>query len=184
MNIKIFYMLGRFIDSDRVRHALREAGRFFLAKPFGRSEFVDMVEMALRRSVDPSDAFAVILGNPLVTAQATAVGAHTGSERSARYAVQLGVRYRWKRMPNWKSGQTRNISRSGIEFDASPPIPDQAPLADDSSIDLRVELPFPGARRAEVVALGRVTRVDPSGETDGTVGFAVAVTGYHTNIRR
>ena len=60
-NIKILYMSGRFTNSDRVRQALREAGRFFLAKPFGRSEFVDMVEMALRRSVDPSDAFAVIL---------------------------------------------------------------------------------------------------------------------------
>ena len=61
-NIKILYMSGRFIDSDRVRQALREAGRFFLAKPFGRSDFVGMVKMALSRSVDPSDAFAVILG--------------------------------------------------------------------------------------------------------------------------
>ena len=89
-NIKILYMSGHFTDSDRVRQALREAGRFFLAKPFGRREFVDMVEMALRRSVDATDAFAVILGNPLVTAQAIADHAHTGSERTPRYAVQLG----------------------------------------------------------------------------------------------
>ena len=183
-NIKILYMSGRFTDSDNVRLALREAGRFFLAKPFGRREFIEMVETALRRAVDPSDAFAVILGNPLVTAQATAVGAHSGSERSARYAVELGVRYRWKMMSDWKSGRTRNISRTGIEFDVEPPIPDRAPLADDPGIDLRVELPFPGARRADVVALGRVTRFEPSDASDGTVGIAVAVTGYHTDIRR
>ncbi len=183
-NIKILYMSGRFTDSDRVRQALREAGRFFLAKPFGRREFVDMVETALRHSVDATDAFAVILGNPLVTAQAVADHAHAGSERSARYAVQLGIRYRWKLMPVWQAGRTRNISRSGLEFDAAPPVPDRAPLADDLSIDLRLELPLPGARRAEVLAQGRVTRVDPSDGSDGAVVIAVAVTGYRTDIRR
>ena len=183
-NIKILYMSGHFIDSDRVRQGLREAGRFFLAKPFGRREFVDMVEMALRHSVDATDAFAVILGNPLVTAQAVADHAHTGSERSVRYAVQLGLRYRWKLMPVWQAGRTRNISRSGLEFHASPPAPDRAPLADDLSIDVRLELPLHGARRAEVLAQGRVTRVDASGASDGAVVIAVAVTGYRTDIRR
>ena len=33
-------------------------------------------------------------------------------------------------------------------------------------------------------AQDRVTRVEPSGATDGTVGIAVAATGYHTDIRR
>ena len=55
-NIKILYMSGHFTDNDRVRQALREAGRFFLAKPFGRREFVDMVEMAspAGRSMPPT----------------------------------------------------------------------------------------------------------------------------------
>ncbi len=183
-NIKILYMSGHFTESDRVRQALREAGRFFLAKPFGRREFVDTVEMALRRSVDATDAFAVILGNPLVTAQAIISHAHTGSERTPRYAVQLGVRYRWKLMSVWETGRTRNLSRTGLEFDAAPPVPDRAPLADNPGIDLRLELPLPGARSAEVLALGRVTRVEPSGASDGAVVIAVAITGYRTDIRR
>ena len=183
-NIKILYMSGHFSDSDRVRQGLREAGRFFLAKPFGRRELVDMVEMALRRPADATDAFAVILGNPLVTAQAIVDHAHSGSARSLRYAVQLGVRYRWKPMRVWKAGRTRNISRTGLEFDAAPPVPDRAPLGDEPGIDLRLELPFPGARRAEVLALGRVTRVEPKDASDGPVVIAVAVTAYRTDIRR
>ena len=87
-------------------------------------------------------------------------------------------------MSLWESGRTRNISRSGLEFDAAPPVPDRAPLADNPGIDLRLELPFPGARSAEVLAVGRVTRVEPSGASDGAVVIAVAITGYRTDIRR
>ena len=55
-------------------------------------------------------------------------------------------------MSVWQAGRTRNISRSGLEFDAAPPVSDRVQLADDLSIDLRLELPLPGARRAEVMA--------------------------------
>ena len=180
--IKILYMSGHFIDNPRVRDGLREAGRFFLEKPFRRRKLLDTVEKALGRSVDATDAFAVILGNPLVTAQVIADRAETGSERCARYAVQLPVRYRSKPMSGWGSGRTRNISRTGLEFDAA--APDRALLADDPDIDLRLEMPLQGARRAEVTAGGRVTRVGLSGAADGVVAVAVAVTQYRTDIRR
>ena len=182
--IRILYMSGHFRDNRRVRDGLREAGRFFLAKPFGRSEFVDTVTMALSRPVDATDAFAVILGNPFVTAQAIEDHANTGSERRARYAVQLPLRYRWKQMRVWQAGQTRNISRTGVEFDAAPPLPDRAQLDEVPDIELRLELPYPGARRAEVMASGRVTRVGQLDAAAGSVPVAVAVTHYRTDIRR
>jgi DNA-binding response OmpR family regulator len=182
-NIKILYMSGHFSDNHRVRHGLREAGRFFLQKPFGRRVFLDMVENALTRSVDATDAFAVILGNPLLMAQVIADQGDVGSARSARYTMQLPVRYRWKGMTVWQAGQTRNLSRAGLEFDATPPVPDHAPLADTPEIELRLEVPCPGARRAEVTAGGRVTRVGPSSETSLALSVAVAVSRYRTDIR-
>ena len=103
----------------------------------------------------------------MVTAQAIADHAHTGSERAPRYAVQLGVRYRWKLMSLWEAGRTRYLSRTGLEFDAAPPVPDRAPLADNPGIDLRLELPFPGTRSAEVLALGRVPGSNPRAHRTG-----------------
>ena len=183
-HIKIVYMSGHFIDNPRVRDGLREAGRFFLEKPFGRRAFLDLVEKALSRSVDATDAFAVILGNPLVTAQLIADHAATGSERSARYAVRLPVLYRSKPMSVWASGRTRNISRTGLEFDAAAPASGRLQLADNPEIDVRLEMPFQGAQRAEVTARGRVTRVGRASAAGGAVPVAVAVTQYRTDIRR
>ena len=181
-SIKILYMSGHFTENQRVSQGLREAGRFVLVKPFGQSEFVDMVEMALSHSVDATDAFAVILANPFVTAQAVADQTDAGSERSARYMVQLPLRYRWALMPIWQAGRTRNLSRTGLEFDADSTEFVQAPPADDPDIELRLELPDPGARRTEVMVRGSVTRVGPS--ADGGVAVAVAVAQYRTDIRR
>ncbi len=180
-SIKILYMSGHFTDDQRVRQGLREAGRFVLAKPFGRREFVDMVQMALRRTVDANDASAVILANPLVTAQAVADQADAGSERTPRYMVELSLRYRWRLMPVWQTGRTRNISRTGLEF-AVTPAPDRTPPTADPDIELRLELPHPDSRRAEVMARGRVTRVVP--DEEGGALVAVAVKQYLTDIRR
>jgi len=183
-SIKILYMSGYVTDNQRVRQGLREAGRFVLEKPFGRREFVEMVETALRRSVDATDAFAVILANPFVIAQVVADHAAAGSERSTRYAVELPFRYRWTLTRVWQAGRTRNISRTGLEFDIAPPLPDLAPATDDPEIELRLELPDPGALRAEVMAAGRVTRVGTPNAAAAGVLVAVAVKWYRTDIRR
>jgi DNA-binding response OmpR family regulator len=183
-SIKILYMSGYVTDNQRVRQGLREAGRFVLEKPFGRDEFVEMVETTLSRSVDATDAFAVILANPFVTAQVVADQAAAGSERSTRYAVELPLRYRWTRTRVWRVGRTRNISRTGLEFDVAPPLPDMAPVKDDPEIELRLELPDPGAVRAEVMAAGRVTRVDTPDADAAEMSVAVAVKWYRTDIRR
>ena len=84
-------------------------------------------------------------------------------------------------MPVWQTGRTRNISRTGLEF-AVAPAPDRAPPKDDPDIELRLELPHPDSRRAEVMARGRVTRVVPNEEEGALV--AVAVTQYLTDFRR
>ena len=183
-SIRVLYLSGHFTDNHRVRDGLREAGRFFLQKPFRRHQFLDTVEKALSRSVDASDAFAVILGNPLVTAQVIADHGATGPERATRYAVRLPVRYRSRPMLSWGEGRTCNISRTGLEFDTAEPVPDLDLLATDAEIDLRLEMPFTGARRAEVTARGRVARIGRAGAEGEVVAVAVAVTQYRTDIRR
>jgi hypothetical protein len=59
-----------------------------------------------------------------------------------------------------------------------------APVKDDPEIELRLELPDPGAVRAEVMAAGRVTRVDTPDADAAEMSVAVAVKWYRTDIRR
>ena len=181
--IDILYMSGHFTDNARVRHGLRETGRFFLQKPFNRDEFIQTVDEALSLSVEAADAFAMILGHPLITAQIAREWRHQSRvPRSNRYDVALPIRYR---LPGeeWASGVTCNISRSGVQFD--PEIgTTRTPLTTGAPIELWLQLPHPGTRRADIRAKGHITRTSVSEDDRSPTAIAVAVTGYRSDIRR
>ena len=89
-SIKVLYMSGHFEDRQAVRQGLREAGRYFIRKPFSRDDFLRTITSALETPVQASDAFAVILGHPGIEARAiTDTRPPDGPERSLRYRVRL-----------------------------------------------------------------------------------------------
>ena len=123
-DIKVVYMSGHFDDRQPVRQGLREAGRFFIKKPFSRPEFLKLIRKALEEpSPDAADAFAVILGHPDIDARPmNGTKPAESTDRSLRYRIRLPIRYRFAGVSDWECGVTRDISRSSIFFDASSPI--------------------------------------------------------------
>lgn len=184
--IKILYVSGYFDENEKVRHGLREAGRFFLRKPFGQTEFLDMVAAALQEPVDATDAFAVILGHPLVTAQAMKDWreGEDAAPRNLRYQLKLPLRFRLPKMTRWEEGTTQDVSRTGVLFATTAALPDLDGQTGSTPIDLRLSLPSAGVRSAEVACHGEIARVSPRTSPDGPVVVAVAVRSYHADIRR
>ena len=76
--------------------------------------------------------------------------------RARRYDVHAPVRYRTSSDEPWHSGETKNVSRSGVLLRA------EALLDLDMPIELIVDLPpvITGEPAAAVVCYGRVVRVD------------------------
>ncbi len=122
--IKVLYMSGHFEARQAVRQGLREAGRFFIRKPFSRDDFLRTVTNSLETPVRvASDAFALILGHPGIEALAiNDMRPQDSPERRLRYRVRLPIRYRFI------GAATRDISRSGVFFDVSSPIDVDSPM--------------------------------------------------------
>ena len=184
-HLPILYVSGHFADDQRVRYGLREAGRYFLRKPFFEDDFLPVVTAAMAKPVEATDGFAVILGHPLITADVVQEWRrHAGtSPRDLRYRLELAVRYRLASMTSWATGLTRNLSRTGLSFEASESIPDPRAPGDRLVIDLRLALPTVGEGSAEVACQGYVTRVERSPESDGATTIGITVDRYHVDIR-
>ena len=183
-DIKVLYISGHFEDRPAVRQGLREAGRSFIRKPFSRDDFLQAINNALESPRDAADAFAAILGHPSVEARAiTDRRPADASERRLRYRVRVPIRYRLAGATDWECGVTRDISRSGVFFDASSPI-HMAPLEHTRpAIEVRMELPAAGEDASvEITGRGHVARTAvPDGFAMPTA-MAVSVNDYRTDI--
>jgi|WetSurMetagenome_2_1015567.scaffolds.fasta_scaffold570094_1 hypothetical protein len=77
----------------------------------------------------------------------------TESPRAQRYVMSAPVMYRQEGTSGWMPGWTLNISRSGVLFEASAPVPEEA------GIEFLLFLPSLGLRgRTRVRCAGRVVR--------------------------
>ena len=183
-SIKVLYMSGHFEDRQAVRQGLREAGRYFIRKPFSRDDFLRTITSALETPVQASDAFAVILGHPGIEARAiTDTRPPDGPKRSLRYRVRLPIRYRFIGASVWEGGVTRDISRSGLFFDASSPI--EVASSEDArpAVEVRLELPESKHGSVEVTGRGHVARTALCDAFAMPTAMAVSVTNYHTDVR-
>jgi hypothetical protein len=82
------------------------------------------------------------------------------SQRAARYSLPLPLRWRVLGSPEWSSGETRNISGSGVLF-----VADREYVA-GTQVELRMPLEVGGRRYAgEIAARGRIVRTAPATTT-------------------
>ena len=81
--------------------------------------------------------------------------------RARRYDVRTPVRYRTNPLESWHSGETKNVSRSGVLLRT------ESVLDLDMPIELIVDLPavITGEPAATVVCHGRVVRIDYTAES-------------------
>jgi PilZ domain-containing protein len=94
--------------------------------------------------------------------------------RARRLAVQLDLQFRTAKSAEWTESQVRNVSRSGVLFDAD------APIAAKTSVELIFEMPeeISGQPGSKVLCKGRVARCLPPHGSNPKHAVAVHITGY------
>ena len=93
-----------------------------------------------------------------------------GVPRAVRFAIEVPVRYRAVGEPRWSSGQSANISRSGVLFHA------EQILLPETRVELVLRLPLMllGEPGAEVVCSGEVVRTVASAGRPATLAATIA----------
>jgi PilZ domain-containing protein len=95
--------------------------------------------------------------------------------RAPRFPLHLSVKYRRIGDPEWRRGETENISRSGVL------IRSEDPLELDATVELLVALDVrsAGADAAEVLCCGRVVRTVSPSDNYSWPGSAVAIEQFN-----
>jgi hypothetical protein len=85
------------------------------------------------------------------------------------------MRYRRAGEIHWRTGSTENISRSGVLFRASDPMPPLTP------VEILLALPPEvGGSDGTVICRGRVVRTEPATADDPRPAVAASIAGYST----
>ncbi len=93
-----------------------------------------------------------------------------GMPRAARFAIEVPIRYRAVGEPEWRSGQSANISRSGVLFRG------EEILLPETRVELILRLPLMllGEPGAEVVCAGEVVRTVATTGQPATLAATIA----------
>jgi PAS domain S-box-containing protein len=149
-NIKILYMSG-YTENVIGHNGTLDEGVHLLQKPFTLHE----LSRRVREVLDARPAIAAEI--QAQSAQAAALP----TSRAQRFQLQLPLKYRRLDEQNWHTGETRNISRSGVLFEAEDVLQPNVVL----EINLVLPAEIAGLSPTEVICRGEVVRtVKPSGE--------------------
>lgn len=152
--IKVLYMSG-YTENTISHNGTLDPGVNLLQKPFNLQSLKEKVREVL-------DAESLPQGGIM---SSTAPGARRGripSFRAQRFKLELPIRYRPLGEPDWRSGTTENISRSGVLFRAEEALQPMAQL----EISLVLPPEIAGLSAAEVVCRGEVVRtIEPDSAT-------------------
>ena len=155
-NTKVLYISG-YTENVIGHTGTLDAGVRLLQKPFTLRDLKSKVREVLDSTPIPrEDAM------PVRTAQAAAQGQQPiPSTRAQRFQLHLPLKYRRLDEEKWHDGQTRNISRSGLLFQAEDLLPANVQL----EINLVLPAEIAGLSATEVVCRGEIVRtVKPNGE--------------------
>ena len=128
------------------------------------------------------EMLSAILNNPAIAAQPIVENPPPeGAARATRYRVSLPLQYRREGAPEWYSGFTENLSRSGMLFRFSE---DPLGLAEEGSEHRRLELSLKlhrvgsGAASSPIRCLSAVVRFESPGKSRTQPAVAVAFDAY------
>jgi DNA-binding response OmpR family regulator len=143
---KVLYMSG-YTENVIGRNGTLDAGIRLLQKPFTLRELQNTVREVLDSTPSPREA-----AMPFRSAHA----AHhpLPSTRAQRFQLQLPLKYRRLDEETWHDGKTRNISRSGLLFQAEDLLQPNVVL----EISLVLPAEIAGLSPTEVVCRGEIVR--------------------------
>ncbi|MGA8764683.1 MAG: ATP-binding protein [Candidatus Sulfotelmatobacter sp.] len=151
-NVKVLYMSG-YTENVIGHNGMLDAGIRLLQKPFNLRDLKDKVREALDSSPIPREVAMSVQ---------TAHAAHTAPHRreplppsrAQRFQLHLPLKYRQLGENGWHEGKTRNISRSGMLFQA------EEMLQPNAVLEINLVLPpeIAGLSPTEVVCRGEVVR--------------------------
>jgi PAS domain S-box-containing protein len=170
-NTKVLYMSG-YTENVIGHNGTLDAGVRLLQKPFTLRDLKSKVREVLDSTPFPRDAAKSIRG------------AHPAAERAPdpstlsrapRFQLQLPLKYRRLDEERWHEGETRNISRSGLLFDAEDAL--------QPSIQLEINLVLPaeiaGLSPTEVVCRGEIVRTVKAAGEEMPPALAAKILQYH-----
>ncbi|HUO25002.1 MAG TPA: ATP-binding protein [Candidatus Aquilonibacter sp.] len=168
-NVKILYMSG-YTENVIGHNGMLDAGVRLLQKPFNLRDLKDKVREVLDSSPIPREvAMSVPIAHPAHAREAFP------PSRAQRFQLHLPLKYRRLGEKNWHEGKTRNISRSGMLFEAEELLQPNAVL----EINLVLPAEIAGLSPTEVVCRGEVVRtVKPAG-TAISPELAARILQYH-----
>jgi PAS domain S-box-containing protein len=172
-NVKVLYMSG-YTENVIGHNGILDAGVSLLQKPFNLRDLKDKVREALDSTPFPREvAMAVRSAH---TFQTATLGREAfPPSRAQRFQLHLPLKYRQLGENSWHEGKTRNISRSGMLFEAEEAVKENAVL----EINLVLPAEIAGLSPTEVVCRGEVVRtVRPNG-TAIPPELAARILQYH-----
>lgn len=167
-NIKVLYMSG-YTENVIGRNGMLDEGVRLLQKPFTLHDLKSKVREVLDSRPFPSEG-----AMPVKTVHSAPVQPLPLS-RAQRFQLHLPLKYRRVDENHWHTGETKNISRSGLLFQAEDLLPPSVVL----EINLALPAEIAGLSPTEVVCRGEVVRtVQPAGEAMPPA-LAARILQYH-----
>src|ERR1700733_8165013 len=168
-NMKVLYMSG-YTENVIGRNGTLDAGVRLLQKPFTLRDLKSKVREVLD-SIPPEVAMSA------QAAQAKAAqGPHQlPSSRAQRFQLHLPLKYRRLDEEKWHDGETKNISRSGLLFQAEDLLQPNVIL----EINLVLPAEIAGLSPTEVVCKGEVVRTVASNGEKMPPALAAKILQYH-----
>ncbi|HKN15771.1 MAG TPA: ATP-binding protein [Candidatus Sulfotelmatobacter sp.] len=169
-NTKVLYMSG-YTENVIGHNGTLDAGVRLLQKPFTLRELKSKV-----REVLDSTPIGSEVDMSVRTAQASpAKGPEQPLSRAPRFQLHLPLKYRRLDEEKWHDGETRNISRSGLLFQAEDSLQPNVQL----EINLVLPAEIAGLSPTEVVCRGQIVRTVKSAGEEMHPALAAKILQYH-----
>jgi len=169
-SVKVLYMSG-YTENVIGRNGTLDAGVRLLQKPFTLRDLKSMVREVLDSTQSPQE-----LAMPIKAVHAAAQGLHQlPLSRAQRFQLHLPLKYRRLDEQKWHEGETRDISRSGLLFQAEDLLQPNVLL----EINLVLPAEIAGLSPTEVVCRGEVVRAVKSNGEKMPPAMAAKILQYH-----
>jgi PAS domain S-box-containing protein len=170
-NVKILYMSG-YTENVIGRNGTLDAGVRLLQKPFSLHNLKNKVREVLDSSPFPQEVAMSAQTAHAKTAQAPH---QLPSTRAQRFQLHLPLKYRRLNEEKWHDGETKNISRSGLLFQAEDLLQPNVIL----EINLVLPAEIAGLSPTEVICKGEVVRTVQSNGEKMPPALAAKILQYH-----